>query len=89
MNYSTDKQIAISPMLKRASYAHEACMYDYDKRLSPLIICTQPLVSPMLHTKSFRSPKFLTFNKFLNRYQACLYLFEYISHGEKNIVTNF
>ena len=35
-----------------------------------------------IHTKSFGFSKFLKFHKFLHQYQACLYLFECISHGD-------
>ena len=35
-----------------------------------------------IHTESFCFSKFLRFHTFLNQYQACLYLFECISHGD-------
>ena len=42
-----------------------------------LILCTRPMVS-----HPYKSFCFSKFSNFLNRYQACLYLFECISHGD-------
>ena len=45
-----------------------------------LILCTRPLVSLSIQNRCFS--KCHKFHKFLNQYQACLYLYESISHGD-------
>ena len=47
-----------------------------------LILFTRPLVSPSIIQNRFVSKKNAQNNKFLNQYQACLYLFECISYGD-------
>ena len=42
-------------------------------------LCTWPLVSPSI--QNLKSHPFSSFQTFLNQYQACLFLFECISHG--------
>ena len=50
------------------------------RTLTNVLLYTRPLVSAPIKNR-FCFSTFSTFHKFLNQYQACLYLFECMTHG--------